>query len=148
MSKVCRICNIDKPLENYRKYITHGKYQYIRSICKSCESKKSVEYAKNNSKAKQTSNKRYFLSPLGKRAVYRGNLLYRKRHPEKYAAHLAVSIAIRNGSMVRKPCKECGNKKSHAHHNDYSKKLKVIWLCSKHHLQIHKMLAQREINPS
>ena len=29
------------------------------------------------------------------------------------------------------------NKKSQAHHPDYSKKLNIVWLCSEHHAQVH-----------
>jgi hypothetical protein len=31
----------------------------------------------------------------------------------------------------------CGNKKSEAHHTDYSKPYDVIWLCDFHHHQLH-----------
>lgn len=50
-----------------------------------------------------------------------------------------------NGSMVRLPCVRCGEK-AHAHHEDYSKPLDVIWLCHQHHMQHHQiaMLAEDE----
>jgi hypothetical protein len=31
----------------------------------------------------------------------------------------------------------CGRTRSHAHHDDYSKPLDVIWLCSTHHRSRH-----------
>lgn len=34
-------------------------------------------------------------------------------------------------------CKECGEKKTQAHHPDYSKPLDIIWLCKKHHAELH-----------
>jgi len=56
----------------------------------------------------------------------------RAREPEKYKARTAVKNAIRDGRLVRLPCK-CGNPKSQAHHHDYSKPLDVEWLCFKCH---------------
>ena len=48
-----------------------------------------------------------------------------------------VQQAIRRGELRRKPCEVCGNRKSHGHHDDYSKPLTVRWLCAKHHQQHH-----------
>lgn len=59
-------------------------------------------------------------------------------YPEKYAARQKVLIAVRNGSLVKQPCKECGALKVEAHHPDYSKPLDVIWLCKKHHMEYDK----------
>ncbi len=41
--------------------------------------------------------------------------------------------AIQAGRLVRQPCQECGEVRSEAHHEDYSKPLEVIWLCKPHH---------------
>jgi ribosomal protein S27AE len=61
------------------------------------------------------------------------HLKYNELHPDRLAAHEAVRIALKNGTLKRKPCERCGNPKSEAHHPDYSKPLKVRWLCKKHH---------------
>lgn len=65
---------------------------------------------------------------------------YMDRYPEKRRAHSAVSNAIRDGRMKREPCEVCGDKKSHAHHDDYSKPLDVRWLCQKHHTEHHRAI--------
>lgn len=62
---------------------------------------------------------------------------WRANNREKLAAHLAVAYALRKGKLVRQPC-WCGNQESQAHHPDYSKKLEVIWLCQKHHKELHR----------
>jgi transposase-like protein len=49
-----------------------------------------------------------------------------------------VGAAVRRGELIRQPCEVCGDKKSDAHHEDYSKPLDVRWLCRKHHRQRHK----------
>lgn len=65
------------------------------------------------------------------------NKKWRARNPEKVKAHWTINNAIRYGKIVRQPCINCGNTKSHAHHSDYSKPLDVIWLCHNCHWQIH-----------
>jgi hypothetical protein len=60
-----------------------------------------------------------------------------ERNPEKRAAQIVVGNALRDGRLVRGLCERaaeggCG-KRIEAHHDDYSKPLKVRWLCSVHH---------------
>ena len=52
-------------------------------------------------------------------------------------AHAAVSKAIREGRLAKQPCIRCGMLPAHAHHDDYGKPLDVIWLCRKHHAELH-----------
>ena len=65
---------------------------------------------------------------------------YNDANKEKRSASAKVSRAIKMKKLVRLPCSVCGNKKSHAHHDDYSKPLDVIWVCSQHHKDIHSEL--------
>ena len=58
------------------------------------------------------------------------------------AAHNAVIRAIKNGVLVKQPCQMCGSKSFiHAHHDDYSKPLEVMWLCAEHHKARHAFLS-------
>lgn len=52
-------------------------------------------------------------------------------------AKQAVRKAVRNGTLKKRPCIVCRERKSQGHHPDYTKPLQVIWLCSKHHNEIH-----------
>lgn len=63
---------------------------------------------------------------------------YKARNPEKIRAQHAVENEIRRGRMHRKPCEECGELKSEAHHADYSKPLEVKWLCHPCHRKEHR----------
>lgn len=63
---------------------------------------------------------------------------YIAKHPEKHAAHLALTAAIRRGELVRGPCEVCGDPMTDGHHDDYSKPLDVRWLCRTHHIEHHK----------
>lgn len=69
---------------------------------------------------------------------------WRQRNPEKVAAHAAVRRAIQVGTLIKKPCRVCGEAKSNAHHADYSKPLNVDWLCSAHHAAEHAAARDRE----
>ena len=69
--------------------------------------------------------------PLGRQAQWRLD------NPDKYRAHLRVASAIRRGLLVKMPCKICGNPRTDAHHTDYRRPLKVIWLCRFHHAAVH-----------
>jgi MinD superfamily P-loop ATPase len=54
-------------------------------------------------------------------------------------SHKAVERAVAKGLLVRPSlCDGCGNTcKPHAHHDDYSKPLNVMWLCSSCHAVKH-----------
>lgn len=81
---------------------------------------------------------------VGGAAAY--NKLIREKSPENYLKYLArksVESALARGTLTRKPCERCGAK-AEAHHDDYSKKLEVTWLCRKHHVEHHVELKRRE----
>lgn len=58
--------------------------------------------------------------------------------PDKEIAREVARHAIDTGKLMKKPCEVCGKKKVHAHHTDYRKPLKIMWLCPKHHFAWHK----------
>lgn len=62
---------------------------------------------------------------------------YKERHPDKAAAHAALTGAIRRSELVRLPCEVCGAAETEGHHDDYTKPLEVRWLCKAHHLDAH-----------
>lgn len=85
----------------------------------------------------------YIKHPKIKKEVLINNAIsvskWREKYPEKNKAHRMVFVAVRNGSLIKKPCEVCGLIKSEAHHNDYSKPLEVIWLCKEHHVEADKV---------
>ena len=65
---------------------------------------------------------------------------YRKGNKKVKIQSLAqnkINKLITNGKVIRGKCSICGNTKSHAHHEDYSKPFDIIWLCALHHKQRH-----------
>lgn len=72
------------------------------------------------------------------------NYKYRINNPEKYNARKIVFVNVRSGKLKKENCKICGNKKSEAHHKDYSKPLDIIWLCKEHHTEEHSNMANNK----
>ena len=53
-------------------------------------------------------------------------------------ARAITNSAIRSGKLKRKPCQKCGATRGvQVHHLDYTKPLKIRWLCTRHHGQAH-----------
>jgi len=63
------------------------------------------------------------------------NKRYDQEHPEKLIARNAVAYALETGTLKRLPCEVCGSISTEAHHEDYSKPLEVMWLCTLHHAE-------------
>lgn len=60
--------------------------------------------------------------------------------PTVSAAYRVYRKALRDGALTPQPCEVCGEKRVHGHHEDYSKPLDVMWLCSTHHGERHRWL--------
>lgn len=87
------------------------------------------------------------------RAYYQGHKdevchhmrVYRAINPEKTRARAVFGKRVQRGTIVRQPCEVCGDPKSHGHHDDYSKPFDVVWLCSRHHGERHRKLAEAQL---
>ena len=111
--------------------------------CKACRSRASVESARRHRDTKRLHNNAYSARNSGNRAY--ATATWRANHPEKRSAHQSVQTAVRNGSLAKKSCDVCGIAvRIHAHHDDYSRPLDVVWLCHTHHMDRHAMLKARE----
>lgn len=56
----------------------------------------------------------------------------------KEASRKYTKYAKKLGIIQKTPCEVCGDERSQAHHQDYSKPLEIKWLCQKHHKEEHK----------
>lgn len=124
LNPYCKICN-SKYFRSYRKQpkviearkVEHKEYRErnIENL-----NRKSREYKRNNPEKVRIDARKYG-----------------KRHPERVTAHNKVRHAIEKGILKREPCIICGENNAEGHHDDYSKPLKVTWLCKKHHTDLH-----------
>lgn len=64
---------------------------------------------------------------------------YRLKNKHKVRAHQKLRLAVKSGKLKKKACERCSDKKTVAHHDDYNKPLSVIWLCHKHHMELHRL---------
>ena len=68
-----------------------------------------------------------------------------KSHKMEVAAHRFLNQAVKCHKIKKLPCSVCGSKTFiRAHHEDYTKPLDVIWLCEKHHREVHKKESPKE----
>lgn len=69
---------------------------------------------------------------------------WRKRNLIKTRAHVKVARAVRKGILSKKCCEVCSHEKVEAHHPNYNEPLNVMWLCTKHHAELHAQIREIE----
>jgi hypothetical protein len=98
----------------------------------------AAEYRKTHREYARNYQLEYSKTEKAKAAHVKSVQKARRKYPEKYKARRLVGSAIQRGDLARMPCEKCGSvTRIQAHHADYTKPLDVIWLCHKHHVEIH-----------
>lgn len=133
--KRCFKCGVEKPVDLFYRHPQMGDGRLGK--CKDCTKRDVSEnyHARRQQYAEYERNRYQRPERKKKSAEYLRNS--NLRNPEKAVARAAISNAIRDGRLQRKPCEVCGDVKSEGHHPDYFKPLDVMWLCRKHHLEQH-----------
>lgn len=72
----------------------------------------------------------------------------KEKRPERIRARRAVEYARKRGALVKPAaCEDCGTvpprQRLHAHHEDYTKALDVVWVCGPCHGKRHRL--EREV---
>ena len=129
-SKPCRDCGITKPLTNFYKH-PEMRDGHLHS-CKECRKGYGRRHYQDIGGTAEADRNRQQRSERRAQKVA-SMQKHRAKNPLKYKARNAVSNALRDGRLIRKPCEVCGNPHVQAHHSDYSKPLDVRWLCFEHH---------------
>jgi len=121
MSYFCSKCK--GTFDHAVKHATNRKKTIQYYYCNPCQNETTRKYYKKNQ------NKFY--------NVIRAS---EKRYPEKVIARAAVRTALQFNKLIRpEKCTRCGIRTiPHAHHEDYSKKLEVMWLCRACHALRHR----------
>ena len=137
-TKICGKCKQEIPISEFYK----SKRDGFRSRCKPCNREDTQEYIKTGY------YREYYKRPeiIERRKPYMREYMrgYTKQ-PDvavKVFARHYLNNAITAGTINREPCTMCGKEQAHGHHEDYSKPLLVVWLCSGCHWKLH---AQRKV---
>lgn len=117
--------------------------------CKNCVKAMVREnYAKRRPQYHQYEHSRN-QTPARKEMLQREMRRHRAENPDKYRARTAVSNALRDGRLSKKPCQMCGTTdRVQAHHHDYSKPLDVEWLCFACHRKDHGHVVSADVWPT
>lgn len=135
--KPCICCGATKPLvEFYTHQMMADGHLNKCKIC--CKAHAAARRAANLDAARSYDRERARLPHRAANATAVTRRL-RKLHPRKARAQAIVSRALRDGSLVPKPCEQCSVPETFAHHDDYAEPLTVRWLCGVHHAAWHKL---------
>ena len=132
--KTCFKCHECLPLTEFYKHPRMADGHLNK--CKEC-AKLDVLRARGKAEYISAYEKMRYQRPERKKAIAAANKIWAEKNPDKRKAHYAVSNAIRDKKLARQPCEKCGEY-GEAHHHDYSKPLDVIWLCRRHHMELHR----------
>lgn len=136
---ICVLCHNARSREYYRLNIE--KTKEVQAEYRDINRHKLRKYYKNyyaeNRDARLSQSSQYQKTEAGKTSLSQSRKRRKPLRQEKLKAKELVYSAIRNNTLVRRPCEVCGDPKSEGHHKDYSKPLDVEWLCRKHHLIAH-----------
>jgi len=142
--KTCFKCQKEKPLADFYKHPQMADGHLNK--CKECakldshrrftEKLMEPEWAiKERKRQRRKEEKRRVLGLVKK---------YTKGKYFRPIANSKLNDAVRSGKIKRLSCEVCGNERTQGHHEDYSKPLDVVWLCTRHHADRHIHLRDRK----
>lgn len=148
--KTCFKCHETKPLTEFYRHPAMGDGHLGK--CKACTkadvilnrlSKLSYyrQYDRQRASAphRVIARQEYQQTPAYNIAARKAKAAWDKANPHKKKAATTVNNRKKRGKIDALPCWTCGDPKAEAHHPDYSMPLDVVWLCRKHHTELHKM---------
>ncbi len=138
---ICRVCGTA-----YKPNIGQiMKYDWLCGSCKYAYNKRTQDQVKQKDRINN-----WRKSDIGKANTRKRSEEYRNNPANRKAirAHEIVKLEILMGRLKKQPCEECKNPVAEAHHEDYDKPLKIIWLCRTHHQRLHITKREQEGPPS
>jgi hypothetical protein len=133
--KTCILCQQSKPLNEYYKHPqmadgylgrckechkTEIHKNYLRRLADPVWREKELDRQREKARRHRAEGRKPDAD-----AERRGKEKWFANNQHKRKAHFAVSNALRDKRLLRKPCEKCGDENSEAHHDDYSKPLEV-----------------------
>lgn len=129
--KTCRKCPPEKGLQPLSAFYVNAKMvDGYFSECKECVKTRVKKRYRETLPEQHAYEATRNAKPERKAALSAQSAVHREANPLKYKARTAVGNALRDGRLVRGPCRHCGEtRRVQAHHDDYSKPLDVKWEC-------------------
>lgn len=138
--KECVKCHKEKPIEEYYKHPKTADGHFGK--CKECAKAYGRKHRRENESVQEYDRRRYHEDPKRRAATNASNerIAATPKGRKQKAARTAVKDALRGGKITKPTeCSQCNQTKDRieGHHEDYDKKLEVIWLCTLCHRRYH-----------
>ncbi len=145
LSSSCKDCKNKRArdLHEFRKEKHSKRMKKHYSENKEYYQQKNAKYSRTERgrEVQRKGRKKYLSTEKGRESHKRSIKQYYNKNRHKFLARWAVKSAVASGKLIRGLCEICGVIENiNAHHEDYSKKLDVIWLCVKHHKEKHRKI--------
>jgi len=127
MNKKCSKCKKILPVSLFGKQ--NQRKDGLHIYCKSCHNR--LQRIRRQTPEYKIYHKEY-------RKEYRKRIINDIRL--KYLCRRKTGHLAEDGIIKKEPCCICGNKKVESHHFDYKNPKDIIWLCNKHHNELHQYL--------
>lgn len=137
-NKTCPKCGESKPLEQFYKY--SSSKDGLQSYCGVCARARVCQWNRDNpGRSSLRRQQRRKNNPDRMRKLdTKHKARHRKRHRDRAVARQMITTRLQNGGLTPDPCTVCSTTENiQSHHPDYSKPLEVVWLCKKHHQDLH-----------
>lgn len=158
LDKKCSLCKLVKSLDSFSMR-SKMKGTYL-ACCKDCANAYAREYYQKNRERYAANHKKYYLdnrdrlneyqrsyfqTALGKRFLKRSYDNASMKYPEKKVARQTLHGAILAGKIIKPTkCSQCSSSgRIEGHHEDYTRPLEVIWLCTLCHKRLEGKLHER-----
>lgn len=133
VDRICENVSCGRTFQARATEVLHGRGRHCSRSCASA-TKARIQHSRHSQAGAANPNFKGWRSRNKRAYVDR----FREKYPEKAAAHDAVKNALKSGLLVRPDaCQRCGLPKPlHAHHDDYTKPLDVLFACRDCHRQL------------
>ena len=151
--KICKTCKQLLSVENFysHKAMKDGRL----NICKDCTRKRVGKHRIENIKTIQAYDRKRGKTKQRRDAVKKYQeenramlnefkCAWRLANKHKVKAQNKARVAWLKGLIQKNPCEVCGAIKVEGHHPNYDEPLNVIWLCKKHHAELHVQLREEQ----
>lgn len=142
----CKVCGTTDSMLFYKSISTHCKEHWKERVRKNrlanAEHYRAFDRYRASMPHRVKARELYAQTEAFRISHAKANAKWVGDHRIRRLAINAVNNAIRDGRLTKHCCFVCGSPNTEAHHPDYSSPLDVVWLCTKHHKQVHVMFRE------